>query len=100
MNNTDEYFRPSVCIDAVLGEKSISAATKIVQDSGLTAFEFWGWWDKDFNELLAAKDNTGLAISACCTKFISLVDPALRDIPDSRRGVGGPAPPPSRKGSR
>lgn len=37
----------------------------------MDAFEFWGWWDKDLEELLAARDARKLAISACCTKFIT-----------------------------
>ncbi|MCA9214845.1 MAG: TIM barrel protein [Planctomycetales bacterium] len=71
-------FCPSVCIDAVLGDLSLADATKIVQDAGISAFEFWGWWDKDIDQILAAKESRGLEISACCTKFISLVDPAKR----------------------
>lgn len=71
-------FRPSVCIDAVLGDSSITDATRIVKAAGIAAFEFWGWWDKDLDELLAAKTENGLEISACCTKFISLVDPDTR----------------------
>ena len=71
-------FRPSVCIDAVLGEMSIADATRMVKDTGINAFEFWGWWDKDLDAVLAAKEATGTAISACCTKFISLVDPTTR----------------------
>lgn len=72
-------LRPSVCIDAVLGELPIDEATKIVKQSSIDAFEFWGWWDKDLDQVLAARDANGLSISACCTKFISLVDPATRD---------------------
>lgn len=71
-------LKPSVCIDAVLGELSITDATSVVKSCGIDAFEFWGWWDKDLRELLAAKEAHGLAISACCTKFISLVDPTTR----------------------
>ena len=52
-------------------------ALEIVSRSGIGAFEFWGWWDKDLVELEAARDQFGLEISACCTKFISLVDPSV-----------------------
>ena len=46
--------------------------------AGIEAFEFWAWWEKDLEELLAARDEHGLKIAACCTKFISLIDPATR----------------------
>ena len=72
-------FRPSVCIDAVLGELSISEATKVVSQCGIGAFEFWGWWDKNLEEIEAACRDNNLVISACCTKFVTLVDPARRD---------------------
>lgn len=72
-------LQPSVCIDAVLGDNSPSEAARIVRRCGFGAFEFWGWWDKDLDQVLQARDETGLAIAACCTKFISLVDPQLRD---------------------
>ena len=69
---------PSVCIDAVLGELSIEDAIACVAKTGISAFEFWGWWDKDLSKLESVAQQHQLAISACCTKFISLVDPALR----------------------
>ncbi|MFT5465532.1 MAG: hydroxypyruvate isomerase [Verrucomicrobiales bacterium] len=70
---------PSVCIDAVFEGKSFDDACSAVSRAGIPAIEFWGWWDKDIDELQAAQIEDGLAISACCTKFISLVDPATRD---------------------
>jgi len=72
-------LRPSVCVDAVFEGQSIADATKQVKACGINAFEFWGWWDKDISEVIASRDANGLAISACCTKFISLVDPATRE---------------------
>lgn len=72
-------LRTSVCIDAVLGDLDIAAATRTVAEAGIGAFEFWGWWDKDLDAVIAARDEHGLEISACCTRFISLVDPATRD---------------------
>lgn len=69
----------SVCIDAVFEGKSFEDACGAVRKAGISAIEFWGWWDKDLDELQAAVTANDLAISACCTKFISLVDPATRD---------------------
>ena len=71
-------LKPSVCIDAVLGDLSVTDAAAVVKSTGIEAFEFWGWWDKDLDEVLAARDANGLTIAACCTKFISLVDPTTR----------------------
>jgi hydroxypyruvate isomerase len=68
----------SVCIDAVLGELSPADAMKAVSEAGIKALEFWGWWDKDLDAIEAARQQFGLKISACCTRFISLVDPATR----------------------
>ncbi len=71
-------LRPSVCIDAVLANLPADTALGLVRDAGLTGFEFWGWWDRDLAELTRLKEKHGLAISACCTRFISLVDPDQR----------------------
>lgn len=72
-------LRPSVCIDAVFENLADSLAIAEVEKAGLTAFEFWGWWDRDLPNLLQAKRKCQLEISACCTHFITLTDPALRE---------------------
>lgn len=72
-------LRPSVCIDAVLGEMSIDDALGTVAAAGIKAFEFWGWWDRDLDALAAAQAKYDLSIASCCTKFISLVDATQRD---------------------
>lgn len=70
---------PSVCIDAVFEGKSFEQSCAAVARAGISAIEFWGWWDKDLDALQAAREAHGLDLSACCTRFISLVDPDLRD---------------------
>lgn len=72
-------LRPSVCIDAVLGDLETAAAVQLVKDAGIDAFEFWCWWEKDSDAIIAARDAADMQISSCCTKFISLVDPARRE---------------------
>ncbi len=71
-------LNPSVCIDSVFEGQSFELACQSVHEAGISAIEFWGWWDKDLNALQDAQQKNGLAISACCTKFISLVNPADR----------------------
>jgi len=70
---------PSVCIDAVFEGLPLEDACAFVESAGIPAIEFWGWWDKDLDLLEKASDKRGLTISACCTKFVSLVDPSLRE---------------------
>lgn len=69
---------PSVCIDAVLAEVEPSEAISMVAEAGIGAFEFWSWWDKDLESLVQARDRWGVQIAACCTRFVSLVDPSRR----------------------
>ena len=71
-------MKPSVCIDAVLGDLPIDDALRVVREADIGAFEFWAWWEKDLDQLLAARDRYEMQIAACCTRFISLVDPDQR----------------------
>ena len=71
-------LKPSVCIDAVFEGLDKKQAIAAVATAGIGAFEFWGWWDKDLDAIKCARDEHGLAISACCTHFITLVDPEKR----------------------
>lgn len=72
-------LRPSVCIDAIFENVAPEEAIAKAAACGIDAIEFWGWWDKDLDAIVEARDAHNLTISACCTKFISLVDPATRD---------------------
>ena len=76
MNNGN--LVPSVCIDAVFEGKPIEHALRTVSKCGYKAFEFWCWWEKDLEQLSELCDEHGLEISAFCTRFISLVDHAMR----------------------
>ncbi len=71
-------LEPSVCIDAVFEGMPVAQAIAQVKEAGFDAFEFWGWWDRDLDGLLAARDRHQMNISACCTRFISLVDPSCQ----------------------
>lgn len=69
----------SICIDAVFGESNPCSSLEVVKSLGFSGFEFWRWWDKDLAALVDKKEALGLDVTACCTKFISLVDPARRE---------------------
>lgn len=79
MSTNVPQFRPSVCIDAVFESLDSADAIDKVAKAGIDAFEFWGWWDKDLDSIIEARDRNAMQISACCTKFVSLVDPATRE---------------------
>lgn len=72
--------KPSVCIDAVLEKMPLDQALELVARAGYGAFEFWRWWDKDLDLLCRTRDKFDLKIAACCTKFVSLVDPNTRHL--------------------
>lgn len=71
-------LRPSICIDAVFEGRSLEASLRSVASLGCQAFEFWMWWEKDLPQLLELRDELELHVAACCTKFVSLVDPKVR----------------------
>ncbi|KAA1258758.1 Hydroxypyruvate isomerase [Rubripirellula obstinata] len=70
----------SVCIDAVFEGVAETEAIARVADAGIDAIEFWCWWEKDLDSMVAAAEKHSMTIAACCTKFVSLVDPELRPL--------------------
>ena len=70
---------PSVCIDAVFEGKSFEEACTAVARANIPAIEFWGWWEKDLEAMQAAQKANDLVVSACCTKFITLISPGKRN---------------------
>ena len=71
-------LKPSVCIDAVLAGQPLEDALAVGAQAGYQAFEFWCWWEKDLEQMLKLRDELQLQVAACCTKFVSLVDPQHR----------------------
>lgn len=68
----------SICVDAVFKGEDFSESLEIVKRLGFQGFEFWSWWDKDVQAIAEKKAALDLEVTACCTKFVSLVDPACR----------------------
>ena len=66
----------SVCIDALYQgqDKQFSEAMHELYVNGVHSFEFWGWWDKDLDQIRSAKERLGMVCAALCTRFVSLVD--------------------------
>lgn len=73
-------FRPSVCIDAVFEGRPLAEALDGVVQAGISAFEFWGWWDRNLDEVRREAASRDLRVAACCTRFVSLTDPSCRDV--------------------
>ncbi|MCP4450106.1 MAG: TIM barrel protein [Planctomycetes bacterium] len=68
----------SICVDAVFEGKDLAESLDCIKRLGFKGFEFWGWWDKDIPALVEKKNALDLEVTACCTRFVSLVDPARR----------------------
>lgn len=70
-------MKMSVCVDALWPagkNKDFYEGMKAAAGAGAKAIEFWGWWNKDITKIDGIRKETGLAVSAFCTRFISLVD--------------------------
>ncbi len=65
----------SVCICMVFRELDFAERIRKVAQSGLPAFEFWGWSGVDLDGVEAAKKETGLALAALC---VDSSDPAVK----------------------
>ena len=65
--------------EALFNGWDITEGMKAIKEAGVDAFEFWGWWGKDLDEIKRAKEELGLNIAAFCTRMISLVDSTLRE---------------------
>lgn len=68
----------SVCLESVWKGHDLEQCLQTMQSIGITAFEFWSWWNKDLEQLARLKQAYGQEITTFCTKFISLVDASQR----------------------
>lgn len=71
-------MKVSVCVDALYLGKDIYTGLEEIKQCGYDNFEIWSWWDKDIDRLIQVKKQLGMKLTACCTRFVSLVDPSER----------------------
>jgi len=45
---------------------------------GFNHYEMWCWWDKNSDDITRARREYRIELAACCTRFVSLTDPAER----------------------
>jgi hydroxypyruvate isomerase len=71
---------PSASLDILYRKSPLTMTERIrrVHELGYTAFEFWGWWDKDVEEIARASKEMSMKVGSFLTRQISLVDPAYR----------------------
>ncbi len=65
----------SVCIEMVFRPLEFVERIQAVADAGYSAFEFWGWQNKEMSQILEAKERLGLEVAAFGVGGGSLVDP-------------------------
>ncbi|MBR5548036.1 MAG: TIM barrel protein [Clostridia bacterium] len=68
----------SVCVSALFSKTPLQEAIGLVKQAGYDTCEFWSWWDKDLATVKAALDEHQVRLSAMCTRFVPLNDPAKR----------------------
>lgn len=64
----------SGCIEALYTDLPIPDRVKKLADAGVAAFEFWGWSNKDLDEIKQAKDEFGIPVATFSCEMPSLVD--------------------------
>lgn len=72
-------MRLSPCIEMLFREDDLPIRLQHIKDLGFEGFEFWGWQNKNIDELAETTSELGLSVAAFCTVFISLVDAEQRD---------------------
>jgi len=70
----------SCCIEALFNKIPYPERIKKAASLGVPAFEFWGWSNKDLDEIKRAKDGAGINLATfSCETGGPLVDPSNRD---------------------
>lgn len=72
-------MRFSVCIEMIFNDRPIVERIDAVARAGFSAIEFWGWRDKDLDEVYNRADARGLAIAAIVGSAIQIVDESTHE---------------------
>ena len=67
------------CLDIFFKPEPLPVRFAELAKLGFDRFEMWSWWDKEVDAIRAAREQHGLQLAACCTRFVPLTDPARRD---------------------
>lgn len=68
----------SVCVSALFNRLPIHEGIALAGKAGYDTCEFWSWWDKDLDAVAKALSDHQVRLSAMCTHFVPLNDPAKR----------------------
>jgi len=71
-------YSPSLEIIFPGKELSFGEKMKAAHELGFIAYEFWGWENKDLNEIAELQKTLGMQVASFCAKPIPLVDPSTR----------------------
>ncbi|MCM8769789.1 MAG: hypothetical protein NC911_09040, partial [Candidatus Omnitrophica bacterium] len=58
----------SVCVEMFWKSLPLAEKVKKVKELGFLAYEFWGWRNKNLNELIEVQKETGLFLAAICSE--------------------------------
>ena len=68
----------SVCLNALFAGRPAQEAIALVREAGYDVCEAWGWWDMDVDAVQEALEKHKVRMTALCTRFVPLNDPAKR----------------------
>jgi hydroxypyruvate isomerase len=71
-------YSPSIEILFGNSDLSFNEKIKTVHELGFSAFEFWGWWEKDLAAMSLVTQELGIQVGSMCAKNIPLADPSRR----------------------
>lgn len=65
----------SVCTDMLFPGIPAEQAVTRVRENGFSAYEFWGWENRDLDAIVRAQNENGVRLTVMCTTYASPVDP-------------------------